>query len=100
MCPAPLTDDQWYELRRLSAATFRAVDCKDVARIDFRLDETQDDKPYILEINPLPGLNPNYSDLCIQALALGWEHDRLVNAIFDAALERHGLKEKVLSAGF
>ena len=90
-CPAPLTDEQWYELRRLAAATFRAIDCKDVARVDFRLDETQDYKPYILEINPLPGLNPGYSDLCLQALAMGWEHDRLVNAIFEAAVERHGL---------
>lgn len=90
-CPAPLTDAQWTELKRLSAATFRAMDCKDVARIDFRLDETQDFAPYILEINPLPGLNPGYSDLCLQALAIGWEHDRLVNAIFDAAAERHGL---------
>lgn len=90
-CPAPLSDEQWHELQRLSAATFRAVDCKDVARIDFRLDETQAYKPYILEINPLPGLNPNYSDLCLQALARGWDHDRLVNAILDAAVERHGL---------
>ena len=96
-CPAPLSDEQWHELKRLSAATFRAVDCKDVARIDFRLDETQDYKPYILEINPLPGLNPNYSDLCLQALARGWDHERLVNAILDAAVERHGLKEKVMS---
>jgi D-alanine-D-alanine ligase len=90
-CPAPLSDEQLDELQRLSAATFRAVDCKDVARIDFRLDETQDYKPYILEINPLPGLNPGYSDLCIQALARGWDHDRLVLAILDAAIERHGL---------
>jgi D-alanine-D-alanine ligase len=73
------------------------VDLKDVARIDFRLDETQDYKPYILEINPLPGLNPNYSDLCLQALKRGWEHDQLVLAILDAAIERHGLKEKVMS---
>jgi len=96
-CPAPLSDAQWDELRRLSAATFRAVDCKDVARIDFRLDETQDYKPYILEINPLPGLTPNFSDLCLQALARGWDHDRLVLAILDAAIERHGLREKVMS---
>jgi D-alanine-D-alanine ligase len=90
-CPAPLTESQWTELRRLAAATFRAMDCKDVARIDFRLDATQDYAPYILEINPLPGLNPGYSDLCLQALAMGWSHDRLVNAIFEAAVERHGL---------
>ena len=74
------------------AATFRAIDCKDVARVDFRLDETQDHKPYILEINTLPGMNPGYSDLCLQALAMGWEHDQLVMAVFNAAVERLGLK--------
>ncbi len=36
----------------------------------------------------------------LQALARGWEHDQLVLAILDAAIERHGLKEKVLSAGY
>ena len=94
-CPAPLSDAQVSELQHLAAETFRAIDCKDVSRIDFRLDANDNDKPYILEINPLPGLNPGYSDLCLQALAKGWEHDRLVGAIVEAALVRHGLMEKV-----
>ncbi len=94
-CPAPLSEAQVHELQQLAAATFRATDCRDVSRVDFRLDAADHDKPYILEINPLPGLNPGYSDLCLQALAAGWEHDRLVGSILEAALVRHGLRETV-----
>jgi D-alanine-D-alanine ligase len=96
-CPARLSPDLEYELKRLAAGVFRVTDCKDVARVDFRLDENDGFKPYILEINPLPGLSPGFSDLCVQALAMGWEHERLVNAILDAAIVRHGLHERVMN---
>jgi D-alanine-D-alanine ligase len=62
-----------------------------VARVDFRLDAHDADKPYILEVNPLPGLNPGYSDLCIEATADGWSYEELVNTILDEALERYQL---------
>lgn len=65
--------------------------CHDVARVDFRLDANANDKPYILEINPLPGLNPGYSDLCIEAVADGWSYEELINRILDEAIERHEL---------
>ena len=78
----------------LAAATFRVIGCKDVARVDFRLDRHNDNKPYILEINPLPGLTPNFSDLCYQADALGWTYEQLINAIVDAAIARLGLAER------
>jgi D-alanine-D-alanine ligase len=66
--------------------------CADVARIDFRLDANDGNKPYILEINPLPGLNPEYSDLCIEAKADGWHYDQLINRILDEAIQRYGLR--------
>lgn len=88
LCPAPLTDAQVDELNWLAAATFRVTGCLDVARIDFRLDASDDNKPYILEINPLPGLNPDYSDLPIEARADGWSYEALVNRILDEAIER------------
>jgi D-alanine-D-alanine ligase len=90
-CPAPLEPDFERELQLLTAAVFRVTGCKDVARVDYRLDAANDDKPYILEVNPLPGLNPSYSDLCLQAEAMDWPHARLVNTILDEALGRYGL---------
>lgn len=91
LCPAPLTQDQVEELNWLTASTFRITGCLDVARVDFRLDSSDGNKPYILEINPLPGLNPDYSDLAIEARADGWSYEELVNRILDEAAERQGL---------
>ncbi len=93
LCPAPLDEDLLDELNWLAAATFRVTGCLDVARVDFRLDASDGDKPYILEINPLPGLNPEYSDLAIEALAAGWTYEELVNRILDEAIERQEVNE-------
>ena len=91
ICPAPLTDEQLDELNWLSASVFRVTGCLDVARVDFRLDASEGDQPYILEVNPLPGLNPGYSDLCIEAAADGWSYEELINEILDLAIERYEL---------
>lgn len=91
LCPAPLPDDLVSDLNWYTAATFRVTGCFDVARVDFRLDASDNNKPYILEINPLPGLNPEYSDLCLEAKAYGWSYEELVNQILDHAIERYGL---------
>jgi D-alanine-D-alanine ligase len=48
-------------------------------------------KPYILEINPLPGLNPDLSDLWFQARAAGWSYEKLVNMVVELAAKRQGL---------
>jgi D-alanine-D-alanine ligase len=91
MCPAPLEPRQVRELNWLTAAVFRVIGCHDVARVDFRLDENDHDRPYVLEINPLPGLAPGFSDLCIEAEAIGISHTELVNMILEAAILRYGL---------
>lgn len=91
LCPAPLDDEMVDELNWLTAATFRVTGALDVSRVDFRLDVNDNLKPYILEINPLPGLAPGYSDLVIEAAAEGVDHTFLVNMILNTALERYGL---------
>lgn len=91
LCPAPLPESLVEELNWLTAATFRVTGCFDVARVDFRLDAHDNDKPYILEINPLPGLNREYSDLPIEAKAEGWTYEDLVNQILDEAIARYHL---------
>lgn len=91
LCPAPLDPTQVEELNWLTAAVFRVCGCHDVSRVDFRLDENDNFKPYVLEINPLPGLAPGISDLVIEAAAIKIEHAELVNRILDAAIRRHGI---------
>jgi len=91
LCPAPIDDDMVEELNWLTAAVFRVTGGLDVSRVDFRLDASDNWKPYILEINPLPGLSPGISDLVIEAAAEGVDHTYLVNMILDTALERYGM---------
>jgi D-alanine-D-alanine ligase len=81
------------ELNWLTAAVFRVMGALDVSRVDFRLDVKDNWKPYILEINPLPGLSPGISDLVIEAAADGIDHTELVNRILNAAIERYALAD-------
>lgn len=90
-CPAPLDDALHHRLKVLTAEAFRVLGCYEVSRVDFRLDADNNNEPYILEINPLPGLNPGYSDLCIEASADGWTYEQLIGRIVELAAERYGL---------
>lgn len=91
-CPAALSPALQQELERLAAAAFLRTGCRDLARIDFRLEEhTQ--RPYILEVNALPGLCPGWSDLCFEALAAGISYEELVLGILAQATRRVGLDD-------
>ena len=98
LCPAPLAGAQVRELNWLAAAVFRVIGCNDVSRIDFRLDENDSYKPYVLEINPLPGLAPGISDLVIESDAMGMNHTELVNLILEAAIIRWDLSPRTATS--
>jgi D-alanine-D-alanine ligase len=85
-CPAALARDVLEKLEESSLMAFRALGCRDFARVDYRV--SRDGTPYFIEINPLPGLG-TYSDLVIMATMLGWTHQGLIRAVFDAALTRY-----------
>lgn len=91
-CPANISAELLDELNRLAAAVFRVMGCSDVSRVDFRLDGADHDKPYILEINALPGLNKDYSDLPLEAYAKGWTFEQLIDGIVWTAAERWGIR--------
>ena len=93
-CPARIPAELADELRRLTIETMRVTGTVDFARVDFRLDRNDNNRPYILEINSLPGITP-ISDLTLMAEAEGWSHARLVYSVFEAALKRHGLQIEV-----
>jgi D-alanine-D-alanine ligase len=94
LCPAALDEELRIDLNWYTAAAFRVLGCRDVARVDFRLDRHDNNTPYILEINPLPGLNPRISDLVIEARAEGVNHAELINSILLQGAARHGLLPK------
>jgi D-alanine-D-alanine ligase len=68
---------------------YRALECRDAGRIDFRSDANGE--PYFLEANPLAGLNPWHSDLPILAAQNGVEFVALIGMILDAGRARYGL---------
>jgi D-alanine-D-alanine ligase len=89
LCPADLPLLHADKLRRLALRAHRAIGALDVSRVDFRLDA--EGNPYLLEINTLPGLNPEISDLCIMANAEGLPYHELILEILDLAAARFGL---------
>jgi D-alanine-D-alanine ligase len=90
LCPAPLPDPVAADVMRLAVETFRVTQSLDFARVDFRLHTGENLKPYILEINSLPGLTP-ISDLTLCALAEGWSYNRLIQSVLEAGARRYGL---------
>ncbi len=89
LCPADIPIALNHQLRQLTVAAFETIGALDVSRVDFRLGA--DNKPYLVEINTLPGLRPILSDICIAADAEQLPYEMLVNEILDLARERYGL---------
>lgn len=76
-------------MMRTARKVYEALNCVDFARVDFRMSE--DGQIYFIEINPLPGLAPGYSDYPMIAEFNGVKYEDLVRAIFRNALKRYGL---------
>jgi D-alanine-D-alanine ligase len=70
----------------VALAAWRAVGARDAGRVDLRLGA--DGRPYVLEINPLPGLHPEHSDLPILCTAVGMPYERLIDEIVRSAAAR------------
>lgn len=85
-CPAGLTPEQDAEMKNAARTVFDALSCRDLARADFRMDGQG--RIYFIEINPLPGFAPGYSDYPMLAQFNGMEYGELVGAVLDAALAR------------
>ncbi len=85
--PAPLSKKQAREIEMIAVKIHTALGCRDVSRVDFRIDKKG--VPYFIEINPLPGLSPDYSDLVIMMRRLGMEHRSLILAIYAEAMKRY-----------
>jgi len=90
-CPAKVDAALERELKWLAVQSFLTINALDVSRVDIRLDAAG--HPRLLEINTLPGINPEISDLCIVAKAEGMLYTRLVNEILNLAARRAGLEQ-------
>ena len=76
-------------IKKLALEAFKALECRDFARIDLRVNPKM--QIYILEINPLPSLaRDDYFSMVAELMGITYE--RMINMMFGAALDRCGLR--------
>jgi D-alanine-D-alanine ligase len=92
--PAKIDEKLRREIEQTAKKAFMALGCRDVARIDFRLDS--EGHVHFVECNPLPGLTPGWSDLCLIAESAGIDYRSLIGEILAPAIRRHKEKRKIL----
>jgi len=83
--PAHIDHDLAHRLQTLALSTHRLLGLRDYSRTDFIVSSAG--RPYVLEINALPGLTPTslFPDVCAAA---GISFDALVDRLVRAALDR------------
>jgi D-alanine-D-alanine ligase len=74
------------KVSEVALKAYQGLGCRDAGRVDLRMDAH--DRPNFIEINPLAGLNPTHSDLCIIARKAGMDFEKLIAGIMTSAVER------------
>jgi D-alanine-D-alanine ligase len=95
-CPASIDFALKRKLEDVSMAAFRALGCKDWCRIDLRLNG--EGAPYVLELNPLPGILPDpRQNSCFPkaARAAGMDYSQMVLRILDVAVQRYEMSNLI-----
>jgi D-alanine-D-alanine ligase len=90
--PARLAPRELDRLERAARECFTALGCRDVARVDFRMDA--EGRIFFIECNPLPGLAPGWSDLVLIAQAAGIAYRDLIGEILAFAIRRYQERER------
>ncbi|MBN2468437.1 MAG: D-alanine--D-alanine ligase [Deltaproteobacteria bacterium] len=81
-----VTDPMAKRAEEIALTIWRAIGGRDAGRIDFRADV--DGVPNFMEVNPLAGLHPAHSDLCIIASQAGMSYQKLIKSIVESAMGR------------
>jgi len=81
------------EARSVALAAWRGLGCRDVGRVDLRADVYG--SPNFMEVNPLPGLHPEHSDLPILCTLVGIRYGDLIDRIMRSTLKRIDLPHQL-----
>ena len=73
----------------IAVASWQALNCRDGGRLDIRCDDNG--VPHIMEINPLAGLRPGFSDLVVLCGLAGMDHPTLIREIVTGTCARYSL---------
>lgn len=93
-CPAKISEKLTRRIEDICKRAYQALRIRDWARMDVRCDSNNE--PYIIEINPLPGILPNPDDnSCFPKAAreVGMNYDALIQKVLNLAIERYGIKK-------
>jgi len=90
--PAKVDPAVEQRIKSTAEATFRALGLRDYARIDMRV---MNGKPYVIEVNSLPGLHKEISDLVKMAKVINLTYDELILHIVNAARGRYQNEPKM-----
>jgi D-alanine-D-alanine ligase len=84
LIPAPIPEPLYRQALANAQTAHRVLGCRGVSRADFRLDETEPDGLYLLEVNTQPGMTP-LSLVPEQAAHVGIGFAELVEQLVEAA---------------
>jgi len=85
LCPAPLSSAITKQIQKLALQTYDVLGCAGAARVDFRI--TPRGRPYVLEINTVPGMTET-SLLPMAAAQAGIGYEELTERILESALTK------------
>lgn len=86
-CPPKMKPENERLMMETAKKIYNVLGCRDLARVDFRLSTTKGLQ--FIEINPLPGLAPGYSDMPMIAEKNGIPYAELINTVIKIATERY-----------
>lgn len=96
VCPTTLNKIVSQRVNKIAMAAFKALNCRDYARIDIRLNSKG--IPYVIEVNPNPDISTD-SGFARAAKAGGISHPELLYKIANYALERKKENDTQVKAG-
>ncbi len=85
ICPANLNNGLKNKIEKTAMLAFEALNCRDYARVDIRLNKNGE--PYVIEVNPNPDISID-SGFARAAKAAGISYGMLLNNIANFALSR------------
>src|SRR3954454_3356701 len=89
-CPAGMAGHILDRAQQMARAAYRALGCRDLGRIDFRVAE--DGQVYFIEINALPSLEPGAGIYAAAALE-GLHSDAVLAKVIESAATRWAIKD-------
>ncbi len=96
VCPAPLNPRLWKEIESIALRAYRAMNCRDYARVDIRL--SAGEKPYCLEVNPNPDIGID-GGFARAARVHGFSYRELIDTLVRTAFGRGARDDDADPAG-